>query len=209
MAKRRASPHHTVLFSERVSHGILRSLCAFPTRVTFPCNVTMEDYALNLELLLSQDVCSNNFLKEFQQWNKSWFILYISYLRNDSYLQQGQEGLFPPSHSYMRQPGDTLNENSPNQHILIEEIENTWTLLLSYCMASLSTPVMTRSQLYLHVLQKSFNCHSFYHSSGMWPPTLHPKIRVIPTPEISIISIMTLPPNSSQGQFIGMPCLWL
>jgi len=71
--------------------------------------------------------------------------LYISYLRNDSYLQQGQEGLFPPSHSYMWQPGDTLNENSPNQHILTGEIENTQTLLLSYCMASLSTSVMTKA----------------------------------------------------------------
>lgn len=36
----------------------------FPTGVTFPCNVTMEDYVLNLGLLLSQDWGSNNFLKK-------------------------------------------------------------------------------------------------------------------------------------------------
>lgn len=62
-------PHHITLFffSEGVSQGILRSLCAFPTGVTFPCNVTMEDYVLKLEILLSQDLGSNNFLKNFQQ----------------------------------------------------------------------------------------------------------------------------------------------
>lgn len=66
MAKRRASPHHAVLPSvcahaEEVSHGILRSPHALPAGVASPCNVTMEEYVLNLELLLSQDLGSSNF----------------------------------------------------------------------------------------------------------------------------------------------------
>lgn len=68
---------------------------------------------------------------------------------SDIHLQQDQEGLFPASHSYRCQPGDTLNENTKNQHILMEQIENTLTFSLSYCMASLNTPVIARNYIYM------------------------------------------------------------
>lgn len=194
----REEPHHITpfFFWEEVSRGILRYLCAFSTGVKFPCRVTMEACVLNLELLLSQDLGPNNFLKKFQQWNKLWFVLCISYLRKDSYLRQGREGLFPPSHSYMWQSGHTVNEKSPNQHTLTE-----WTLLLSSCMASLSTPVMNRSELYLHCFTVIFKL-SVYLLSGIWPTVLHPKIPIIPISEISITLIM-LYLQTAQGQFIG------
>lgn len=72
-------------------------------------------------------------------------------------------------------------------------------------MASLSTPVMNRSELYLHRFTEIFKL-SVYLSSGIWPTTLRPKIPIIPTPEISIILIM-LYLQTSQGQFIGVLCL--
>lgn len=52
------SPHCSVppicSHTEGVSHGILRSLCGLPDAVASSHNVTMEEYVLTLELLLSQ-----------------------------------------------------------------------------------------------------------------------------------------------------------
>lgn len=79
-------------------------------------------------------------------------------MRNDSYLQQGQEGLFLPFHSYIWQPADTLNENSKSKSVQFnKERESTWTLLINSWVTTLNEPEMIRNLLYLHVLQKVFS----------------------------------------------------
>lgn len=51
-------------------------------------------------------------------------------MRNDNYLQQGQEVPSPPSHIYIWQPGDTLKIVNSDQYILVKR-ENMLTLILN------------------------------------------------------------------------------
>lgn len=77
-------------------------------------------------------------------------------MRNDNYLQQGQEDPSPPSHIYIWQPGDTLKIVNSDQYILVKR-ENMLTLILNSWVATVNTPEMIRQLLYLNIFQKSFD----------------------------------------------------
>lgn len=99
-------------------------------------------------------------------------------MRNDNYLQQGQEVPSPPSHIYIWQPGDTLNENSKFRSVHFSKerkhVNIDFKFLSGYCEYTRNYQTVVIFKYFSEIFRLTV-----YKSSVA--SALHPKIRIIPT----------------------------